>query len=225
MAVVLSTVVGVAWLAAGGKDSDPIGILLSEIGLWAGLIGACALASRRKGTGHLLADFDARIAGWRDVAIGLGASVVGRFAAAIVVVVLVALGGQSFSGTNDTNLTQSHTVIGLVVSGLLLCVGAPIVEELFFRGLVQGSLTVRFGVGWGIWLQACLFGLVHVQPNLGRANITVILGIATFGLMQGWLRNRFGRLGPGIVAHSLFNLVAFIAIVVSGMAQLPLHML
>ena len=42
--------------------------------------------------------------------------------------------------------------------GLLACVGAPIVEELFFRGLVQTVLIRNLGTTPAIVVQAMLFG-------------------------------------------------------------------
>ncbi len=223
MALLLSLLVDLAWLGSGGSSKSPVGILVGEMGLWAGFVIACAMASRQKGTGDLVKDFDLRFGGWKDLGIGLGASLSGRLLVGIITIVIVAVGGQAFSGGNATSVTPSHTASALIISGLILCVGAPVVEELYFRGLVQGAFTARLGVGWGIVLQAGFFGVAHVQPDLGLPNVTVVVSIAAFGLVQGWMRNRFGRLGPGIVTHSLFNLVGFLIIVASGgvSASLP----
>ena len=49
----LSTVIGVVLLLAGVDIHDPWLLVASTAGLWVGLVGACWIAVRRKGTGSL----------------------------------------------------------------------------------------------------------------------------------------------------------------------------
>ncbi len=89
--------------------------------------------------------------------------------------------------------------IGLLI--LLVVIGAPIVEELFFRGFMMGALerTTR-SRAWGLWISALFFGAVHFQPLQTPA-------LVLFGLVAGWLAQRYQRLGPSIFAHMGFNAV------------------
>jgi uncharacterized protein len=90
---------------------------------------------------------------------------------------------------------------GQVGPYLLLCVstviGAPLVEELFFRGLVLPAGR-RFGTVAGITLSAVLFAAVHLQPLQFPA-------LACFGALCAYLTVRFDRLGPAVWLHVGFN--------------------
>ena len=83
------------------------------------------------------------------------------------------------------------------------CVAAPVVEELVFRGAVQ-QLAQPLGKGQAICLQAVLFALQHAGP----AGMAWALGC---GLVLGALRERTGRVWPGVLLHTLNNLLVFAA--------------
>src|SRR5439155_13609 len=72
-----------AWVAATGH-SKGLGVVAASLaGLWTGLAGAAVLASRRKGSGRLAADFGFRVEP-RDVPVGVLAQRAGRLGPAIV---------------------------------------------------------------------------------------------------------------------------------------------
>ena len=81
---------------------------------------------------------------------------------------------------------------------LLLAVVAPIVEELLFRGLLQGGLAARMDARLALALTSVAFAAVHFQP-------VQFPGLVIAGLVFGGLALRAGRLGPAIVAHMAFN--------------------
>ena len=83
------------------------------------------------------------------------------------------------------------------------CMAAPVVEELVFRGAVQ-QLAQPLGKGQAICLQAVLFALQHAGP----AGMAWALGC---GLVLGALRERTGRVWPGVLLHTLNNLLVFAA--------------
>jgi membrane protease YdiL (CAAX protease family) len=94
------------------------------------------------------------------------------------------------------------------VVGFLACVGAPIVEELFFRGLVQTVLIRNLGTTPAIVVQAMLFGLAHFELGMTFDEAAVRCGtVMVLGLFNGWLRVRTGRLGAGMVAHATYNVI------------------
>ncbi len=184
-------------------------LLAGQAGLWTGLLGACVIVSRRYGTGDLRRDYGVRLTG-ADFGWGTLMALAARFAV-VVVVIPIALASRRFSGGNDRVFRVFRPdVASFVVVALVAVVGAPIVEELFFRGLVQGSFLRSLGTAGAIGLQAVLFGLAHFQPILGVANVTVIAGITAAGVVLGitaWWR----RLGASMTAHSFFNVVAVVA--------------
>ena len=80
---------------------------------------------------------------------------------------------------------------------MIACIGTPFFEELFFRGLVQGTLTARWGIGVGLVVQALLFGSVHLTPDNGLGNVGTFVIITAVGLGLGAIRLISKRLPPG----------------------------
>jgi membrane protease YdiL (CAAX protease family) len=104
--------------------------------------------------------------------------------------------------------------VGFAVVTLIAEVGAPVVEELFFRGLIRTALTRRLGPHGAIWAQAVLFAFAHFGEATGWANVSVLVALGLLGVVLGytaWLTN---RLGAGMVAHGLFNLTAALVILI-----------
>ena len=91
-----------------------------------------------------------------------------------------------------------HGAFAIAVLFLFLAVGAPLVEELFFRGLLLRSLARRFGPVVATLGSAVAFGLAHFE-------LLQLAALILFGLVLALLAERTGRLGPGIVAHATFN--------------------
>lgn len=80
-------------------------------------------------------------------------------------------------------------------------VGAPIAEELLFRGLIFGVLrNTRLGLIGTLMTTATLWSALHMQYSLYG-----LIAIFFIGLYLGWLRERTGSLIPPIVCHALYN--------------------
>ena len=100
----------------------------------------------------------------------------------------------------DTFLGMSRNVFGI----LSITVMAALVEELLFRGAIQGHL-LRKGMKplHAILISSAIFGIIHMNP------IQVPFAFA-IGLIFGWLYYRTGSLVPGIIGHFINNSVACI---------------
>ena len=85
-------------------------------------------------------------------------------------------------------------------------IGAPVVEEIFYRGLLQRSLERRFGVWPGILGSALLFGVSHFQ-------LLQLPALVLFGVVLGLLAQRTGRLAAPIAAHIVFNMTTVLFLV------------
>jgi membrane protease YdiL (CAAX protease family) len=60
-------------------------------------------------------------------------------------------------------------------------------------------------------VQALAFGAVHYQIGMAVADVLITVSVVSIaGLVLGVLRWHSERLGPGIVAHAAFNLVAVV---------------
>jgi membrane protease YdiL (CAAX protease family) len=113
--------------------------------------------------------------------------------------------GTRFSGSNTNIITsQRGNTVGVAVVTLIAAIGAPVFEELFFRGFLRLSLATRLGVG-AVWAQALFFGLAHYQFGLGQGNVSVCLATAGIGVVLGYTAHLTRRLGAGTIAHGLFN--------------------
>ena len=185
--------------------------LLGEAGLWAAFIGTALLVSKRYGTGSLKRDYGLAV---KPVDLLFGVVAAGA-ALLLTAVVVAAFQGTKFSGTNDQILTQQkgHGV-GLVLVSLLVAVGAPFFEELFFRGFLRNALQERYGAHGAVWMQAGLFAMLHFgEASKLAGNVSVVLAMFGVGLVLGYTARLTGRLGAGMTAHCLFNLLAVASVV------------
>jgi membrane protease YdiL (CAAX protease family) len=200
--------------AAGVSDRSVWYIVAGQVGLWSGLIGACLLAVRRHSNGSLRSLGLTRPT-WRDLWTGVVAGLAGRFGAMIIVIPFIPL-LRNQSGPRNTSFTNGLLHRGsfaAFVTVTIVAVGAPFIEELFFRGLVQSVLTRRFGPRFAIYGQAVCFAAVHYVVGMTAIQAVVtVLTIGAMGWLQGVLRWHYRQLWPGIVSHAVFNLIAVGAI-------------
>src|SRR5207248_6979391 len=125
--------------------------------------GGCWIASMQWGSGDALGDLGFRFEAIDPVG-GFLASIVARIGAVVVLLPLFLI-DRRLVGSNAMTPQRVHDgTVGIVV--LLLCgvVGAPIIEELFFRGLLMRSLRPLLGGAGSVIGQAVLFGLAHANP-------------------------------------------------------------
>jgi membrane protease YdiL (CAAX protease family) len=193
-----------------GSSTSALSDLLGEAGLWTAMLATVILVSRRYGTGSLRRDFGLAIKRM-DLVWGVCAWVAALLVSALV---LEVFSGTKFAGTNDQILTQQkgHEA-GVVVVSLIVALGAPFFEELFFRGFLRTALQARFGGHGAVWLQAVFFGLAHTgEAGTTLGNVSVVLAMFLVGVVLGYTAKLTGRLGAGMIAHGLFNLVAVISV-------------
>jgi len=103
------------------------------------------------------------------------------------------------TGSNFAGIPHQSTAT-ILVAGLVACVGAPVAEEIFFRGFLYRSLRNSLPVAPACLISAVCFGLVHTQyPFSGK------LVIVCFGVITALLYERTGSLLPGIAMHSFVD--------------------
>jgi membrane protease YdiL (CAAX protease family) len=190
------------------------------LGSWLPLGVVVLVASRRRGRGRLSDDFGLRLRPV-DLAIGLAAGIALR---------LVALGVAELvrqaSGTPATPFAGGvlDPVVFVLVAVLAASVVSPVVEELYFRGLVLRAIeravagTAATGTAatdarrhlaatTAVIGSALLFTAFHLEgvPDTA-ASVSRLLTLFVVGLVLGALTVAVKRLGPAIVAHAAFNL-------------------
>lgn len=110
----------------------------------------------------------------------------------------------------ETFIGMSRNPFGVLSIALL----APILEELLFRGAIQGSIQASGKSPWiAIVISSLIFGVVHMNP--AQVPFAFLLG-----MMFGWLYYRTGSLLPGIIGHVLNNSVAAINMILYGNATM-----
>jgi membrane protease YdiL (CAAX protease family) len=101
--------------------------------------------------------------------------------------------------SNFANISH-HGTAAIVLAGFVACVGAPVAEEIFFRGFLYRCLRNRLTIIPACLIAALLFALVHTQyPLTGK------LTVGCFGVITCLLYERTGSLLPGIAIHSLVD--------------------
>ena len=96
------------------------------------------------------------------------------------------------------------STLALVAVAVLVCVMAPIAEEIFFRGFVFTSFRRTLGLPVAAILTGVIFGAIH----LGGTEIEFIVPLAVFGALLCLLYVWTDSLLPCIVLHALNNALA-----------------
>ena len=98
----------------------------------------------------------------------------------------------------DTFLAMSRNIFGIISITIM----APLVEELLFRGAIQGyMLRKEIKPLHAILIASAIFGIIHMNP------IQIPFAFA-IGMIFGWLYYRTGSVVPGIIGHFINNSIA-----------------
>lgn len=209
-AVLLGSVILLVFGYGGTPSADlPITMIaLTYPPLWLGFVGVPLWAASTKGRGWVR-DFGVRVRAV-DVA-GLLPGALAQF----ILVPLVSWPILWLTHTDVDKLGESAreladkaqgSPLGIVLLFLTVAIGAPIAEEIFFRGLVLRALEKRWGTTVGVLGSSVIFGATHFQA-LQFAALTAA------GLVFALLAVRSDRLGPAIFAHIAFNTVTVVNLV------------
>lgn len=162
------------------------------------------LVSRRLGTGSMRRDLGF---GFKPIDLALGVG--GAFGLTVIVItgglIIKLLGapeGSNLSGVEENGRNIAVFAFLMLFAGVI----APFTEELLFRGVIMRGLSSRFGRIGATVGQAVVFGGAHLTVSQGWGNIGLIVILTCLGLGLGFLAQLTGRLGAGMVAHSLFNI-------------------
>lgn len=196
---------------AGGSLGDDLTIpqlAVATAGMWAVFVGALVLASRRFGSGDVRADLAVSFRPIDLVGVPIG------LATQFVLIPLLywplrELWPDTFDAQRieerAQELADKAGGINTVLLVLMVVVGAPIVEELVYRGLVQRSLSSAAGAASGLILASLLFSLIHFSP-------VEYPGLFVAGLVFGACLALTGRLGPAMVTHAAFNAAGLVMV-------------
>ena len=219
LAVTLSMLTYALVLAASGRTADDdlsLGwTLLATTGLWAGFIAVPLVVTRLKGRGPVK-DLGLKVR-WIDLPVGLLIGAVAQVALLVLYVPIFVLFDKSQSDVDAPARELGDLVNGpasAVILLVIVVIGAPIAEEIFYRGLVLRSLMKRgLPGGVSVLITALVFAATHLQDL--ATWLLLLPGLVFAGVVFGALALRTGRLGTSIAAHMGFNLVTAIALLAS----------
>ena len=110
---------------------------------------------------------------------------------------------------SDTFQGLSRNAVGIMV----LAFFGPLLEEVLFRGAIQGALMRYFGRPWpAIIVAALVFGIFHLNP-------VQVVYATLLGVVLGWIYYRTGSLLSVIVGHVLNNSLAVVTTVAFSSAD------
>jgi len=199
-------VVAVGTTTARVWVTDPhVTLLLTYLCVWVPLLGAVAVAWFWHG--HTLRLLFRPL----DLLWGLSIGLLARSVASAVEILGYGQMGTSAVTFGDT-VYDAWWLFGALLAPVLL---APVIEELFFRGLLLRSVLGvtrangggrRASVAIAVLVSALVFALVHMI-NTDTPTTAAVVGVSTFvfGIGAGCLAALTSRLGGAIIAHITFN--------------------
>ncbi|HZS07997.1 MAG TPA: type II CAAX endopeptidase family protein [Blastocatellia bacterium] len=101
-----------------------------------------------------------------------------------------------------------------VVLAILATMGAPIVEEVVYRGVLYSPLERAHGVTAAVAIVTLLFWGVHVPQYLG--SWAVLVSVFVLSLALTLVRASTGKLLPCVATHFFFNGVQAVGIIASS---------
>jgi uncharacterized protein len=145
--------------------------------------------------------------GWRSYAVAVLAMTLLRIVAGLLLYFAVTLSAGGLDPLadwqRDQGLLQSADVALLMV---VLAVGAPLSEELIYRGFLLSALArTRLGFWGAALVVTAVWTALHDYSAFG------VVGVFTMGLVLSWLLWRTGSLRVAIFCHALNNALVLVA--------------
>ncbi len=193
-------------IAAGGWPIDdvPIGAtLVATVPFWIAIAVAARVLVRRHGSGALWGDRPRPL----DAVGALAVGALGQLVAIPLLYALVFRLTSYDSGDLEAPAQRLADSAPGLWGGLVLVVmaglGAPLFEEVLYRGVFMPPLVAPAGRWGAIALSAVVFAAFHFQP-------LQLPGLALLGATAGWFRLRRGGLVSAILVHGAFNMVTVV---------------
>lgn len=236
MWIVIAQII-VSGVALSATITDPTGdlenlttstplLVAGLLSLWSVFLGYPWIASRLRGTGSLARDFGFVVPVGKALLAGVGLGL-GLRALSIGATVAAERLGMT-TGENSSWLTQERAVLATVFLLSATAVLGPVLEELFFRGLLMKSI-----LGWtsspllrrlqgapmgptamrrwsraaptvAVVVSSVVFGLMHLT-GADAGGLFVVATTATVGAVFAVVSLRTGTLAVAIAGHVAFN--------------------
>ncbi|MGK9147400.1 CPBP family intramembrane metalloprotease [Plantibacter flavus] len=194
-------------MRAGVRIPEPFDALGGYVLVWAPLLAAVVVA--RFGVRAPAGSPSVLGFGFRpiDLLWGIAAGLLLRILVSVLEVLVNGTMPAVASGPAPSG--SAAIVSSFVIAVLAATLFAPLIEELFFRGLLLRSLraSVRGGAVWAaVLVSAAMFAALHLVVANGPKE-ALVAGLGTFlvGLGTGTAVVLTGRIGVAVVTHVVFN--------------------
>jgi len=188
-----------------GETPSPPGtsltvLVLLQVPLWGGLLVVPWWLARRRNQ-----SFTSAVAlnqKMKDIPLGL---LIGAGAQVIMVPVIYLIlspliDTEELSGPARDLTDKANNPLGVALLIVIVLLGAPLVEEIFFRGVVYGALRNRYSNPTAVLVSAAFFALFHFQ-------LLQFPALLAFGVLAAIIYSKTMRLGMAIWTHVGFNAV------------------
>jgi membrane protease YdiL (CAAX protease family) len=135
-----------------------------------------------------------------------------RFILAIIIANCIVVGAFLLLSGSGTPYSGNQWLFTEIVT-------VPLVEELFWRGLVfsllfsllQKTLSKSLSLTLTVWLSGITFGLLHAGNALSGVPLQFVaiqtLNAVIWGVVYGYARAKTDSVYPSILSHAAMNLV------------------
>ena len=174
--------------------------------LWVGTLGIQLWLYYSKGVSW-------RQFGWRfkrsDIFKGLLIGLGTQIAAGLLYLPLYVIFDDIDVSEPAKELVDKATGLGVFLLFLVVVVGAPVVEEIFYRGLTLKAFEKKMGGRLALVASSLLFAVAHLQ-------FVQFPALFLFGFVAAYLARKYDRLGRAVWAHVGFNATTVIALLLQG---------
>ncbi len=103
--------------------------------------------------------------------------------------------------------------ISLTMALISIVIGAPMIEEFLFRGVMQSFLRKKAGAIASIILTSIFFSIFHFSLSQGLQNIAIIMSLFILSVYLGFVYEKTRSLFASITLHVTFNVINAIKII------------
>jgi membrane protease YdiL (CAAX protease family) len=132
----------------------------------------------------------------------LGYSVYFLLSLVLLVIAQLIIPNFNIDQKQEVGFEQLGLQFEYIVAFIALVVLAPIVEEIIFRGFLFSEVRKNLNFWWTTLIVSLLFGLVHLQLNVG-------VDVFALSLVLCFVREKTGAVWVSIGIHMFKNMLAF----------------
>lgn len=150
-----------------------------------------------------------RLVTWTDIGLApLAFIAYGLLTTVVLTIVTTSITGFPADQAQDTGFSAFGSRLDNLLAFATLVVLAPIAEEVVFRGYLYGKLKRYVPTIVAAIVTSLLFGIVHLQWNVG-------IDVFVLSLVLCGLRSLTGSIWAGILVHMIKNAIAYYILFIS----------